>query len=86
MLVFNNNDVAVDKNTPSCSTPQTRLKLSTFARTCDRYAVVDRPAAALASTLLQDLSHCSPSFANKNSGKLHIPDGSQMPIDCFDLT
>ncbi|GBN11454.1 hypothetical protein AVEN_222266-1 [Araneus ventricosus] len=52
----NNNDGAIDINTPSCSTPQTRLKLATFARTCDRYGVADRPAAALASALLYDLS------------------------------
>ncbi|GBM29200.1 hypothetical protein AVEN_27810-1 [Araneus ventricosus] len=48
----------------------TRLKLAKFARTCDRYAVADRPAAALASALLHDLSHCSPRHANKNTGKL----------------
>lgn len=35
---------------------QTRLKLATFARTCDRYGITDRPAAALASALIHDLN------------------------------
>lgn len=35
---------------------QTRLNISTFARTCDRYGISDRPAASLASALLMDIS------------------------------
>lgn len=35
---------------------QTRMKLATFARTCDRYGIADRPAAALASALMYDLN------------------------------
>ncbi|GBM00736.1 hypothetical protein AVEN_150904-1 [Araneus ventricosus] len=60
--VCNNNDVVVDKNILSCSTPRRRLKLATFARTYDKYGLADPPAAALASALLHDLSYCSPSF------------------------
>ncbi|GBN18599.1 hypothetical protein AVEN_236390-1 [Araneus ventricosus] len=44
-----NSDVGVDKNIPSCCPPQTRLKLATCARICDRYVVANRSAAALAS-------------------------------------
>ncbi|GBL94728.1 hypothetical protein AVEN_244716-1 [Araneus ventricosus] len=54
--VCNSNDFAFVKNTPSCFTLQTRLKLATFARSCDRYGVAYRPDAALASALLHDLS------------------------------
>ncbi|GBN28172.1 hypothetical protein AVEN_192375-1 [Araneus ventricosus] len=46
------------------------IRLGILVRTCDRYAVADRPAAATASALLHDLSHCSPSLANINPGKL----------------
>ncbi|GBM38438.1 hypothetical protein AVEN_260817-1 [Araneus ventricosus] len=62
--VCNNNDAAADKITPSSPTPQTRLKLATFARIFDRYGVEDRQAAALSPALLHDLSHCSLSLAN----------------------
>ncbi|GBM99911.1 hypothetical protein AVEN_169224-1 [Araneus ventricosus] len=81
-----NNDVTIDKNTPSCSTPQRRLKLTTFVKTCNKYAVADRPTATLASPLLHDLGHCSPSLANKNPGKLSHASGSQLPINYFDFT
>lgn len=41
---------------PMPSTSQTRINLSTFARTCDRYGISDRPAAALASALMHDVN------------------------------
>ncbi|GBM36979.1 hypothetical protein AVEN_153925-1 [Araneus ventricosus] len=47
--ICNNNGVSVDKITPPYSTPQTRIKLATFSRTCDKYAVADLPVAAFAS-------------------------------------
>ncbi|GBN08420.1 hypothetical protein AVEN_84244-1 [Araneus ventricosus] len=84
--VFNNNDVAVDKNTPSCSTPQTRLKRATSARTYGRYAVADLPAAALASALLHVLSHCSRALLIKFLENCDMPDGSELPTDCFKFT
>lgn len=34
---------------------QNRVDISTFARTCDRFGIPDRPAAALASALLHDV-------------------------------
>ncbi|GBM52528.1 hypothetical protein AVEN_230560-1 [Araneus ventricosus] len=49
---------------------QNKAKARNICRTCDRYAVADRPAVALASALLHDLSHSSTSLANKNPGKL----------------
>lgn len=65
-------DCHMDKNTQSLpptssdtdssqslKSPQTRFKLATFARTCDRYGIADRPAAALASALMHDLNQVS---------------------------
>ncbi|CAH0562965.1 unnamed protein product [Brassicogethes aeneus] len=39
----------------SNSQGQTRVNINTFARTCDRYGIPDRSAAALASALLHDV-------------------------------
>uniref|UniRef100_A0A6P7HAI7 Uncharacterized protein LOC114349502 n=1 Tax=Diabrotica virgifera virgifera TaxID=50390 RepID=A0A6P7HAI7_DIAVI len=48
-------------------TEQTRINIGTFARTCNKYGIPDRPAAALASALLKDMgiketSQSSPVF------------------------
>ena len=45
---------------------QNRLKLTNFARECDRYGVPDRQAAALANALLVDIGFVEPTGESKN--------------------
>ncbi|GBL74940.1 hypothetical protein AVEN_243760-1 [Araneus ventricosus] len=84
--VCNNNDIVVDKNTPPCSTPQTRLELATFARTCDRYAVADRSVPLLHQHCFMILATAHQPLLIKTLESCHMPDGSQLPFYCFDFT
>lgn len=45
--------------------PQMRIRLTTFAKTCDRHGISDRSAAALASAVLDDIGIVTPEDRSK---------------------